>query len=444
MARKKDKNKQITTGGAAYTGTFQPDIILQMPQLFFFDIKSYINSLNAAKAIDSYTRCRLYDMYEAALLDPHLAGVIDKRLIGVSRIPIEFRRNGKPDESVNAQIRSPWFRRFVKDVMWAKFWGFSLFQFFREGEWIDYELIPRKHYDPVKRQLLRYQTDNSGIPIEEFPNMLFIGEDPRGLGILAELLPMTLYKRGNLGDWAQFCQIFGMPIREYTYNAGDEETRKRLLDDARNQGANAVYIHPKESALNLIESAQKSGTVDLYERFYAMCNTEISVRVLGNTLTTDSKANGTQALGKVHQEEENQLKEDDRDYILDVLNFEMTDIFQAMGINTAGGEFVYVTSTKIDKSEQIVIVEKLKGMGLPISDDYLYETFDVDKPEDYDAQKVRMAEEEQRLREREEFNRRMLENTALAQETEKQNFLNRLGGFFGFAPDKKNGAHLEF
>ena len=49
------------------------------------------------------------------------------------------------------------------------------------------------------------------------------------LGIFAELMPAVLYKRGDMADWAQFCNIFGMPIREYTYDAGDETARKRLL-----------------------------------------------------------------------------------------------------------------------------------------------------------------------------------------------------------------------
>lgn len=46
-------------------------------------------------------------MYESALLDLHLSGVLAKRLRGVTRLPIEFLRDGKPDDSINAQLRSP-------------------------------------------------------------------------------------------------------------------------------------------------------------------------------------------------------------------------------------------------------------------------------------------------------------------------------------------------
>ena len=440
MAR---KQRKITSGGVSqqnirdnYT---RLDIVLQAPELFHFDIRSYISSLNSAKAIDSYTRSRLYDLYESSLLDLHLTGVINKRLVGVSRIPIEFRRDGAPDEAVNEHLRSPWFRKFVKDVLWSKFWGFSLFQFYKEGDWIGYDLVDRKHYDPVRREILRYETDNTGIPIEEFSNMLYVGDDPRDLGLLSKIVPMVLYKRGNMGDWAQFCQIFGIPIREYTYDAGDEQARQRLIKEARAQGANAVYIHPKDSALNLIEAGNKSGTVDLYERFKDACNTEISIAVLGNTLTTDSKATGTQALGTVHQEEENQLKEDDRDFVLDVLNFHMTDIFNALGVDTKGGQFTYVKSKDIKKSEQITIVRELSSMGLPISDDYLYETFEIDKPEDYEERKKAIAEKEEEKRLlTEQLSQRL---NAPEGKDKQASFKNRLQDFFGVAPQDGAARH---
>lgn len=423
--------------GFRYT---EPDIILQMPELFMFDMRTYMNSLEAAKSIDFYSRVRLYDMYESALLDLWLSGIINKRLIGVSRIPVEFRRDGKPDEAVNRQIRSPWFRKFVKDVLLSRFWGFAAFQFFKDDKgWITYENIPYKHYDPVRRQILKMQSDNEGVPIEAWPNTLVVCDDPRGLGMLAELVPMVLYKRGNFGDWAQFCQIFGMPIREYTYDAGDEEARKRLIQDARTQGGNAVYIHPKESSLNIIESSNKSGTVDLYNTFKEACNTEMSVRVLGNTLTTDSKATGTQALGTVHQDEENAIKEDDRDFVLDVLNYEMTEIFSNLGINTEGGEFVYVETIKLDPNKQVDVIQKAKAMGLPISDDYLYRILKIEKPDNYEELKAEITAQEEANRKLQEQMANALEKPRNKEEVELRN---KMMSFFGLAP-KKSGA-LEF
>ena len=333
-------NRRIQAGGFAQISPERQrlDILLQAPELFHFDIAKYMSSLSSATAIDMYNRARLYDMYQSAFLtDPHLIGIKRKRLVGACRTPIEFVRNNKPDEEINAVLKQSWFRRFRKDVVESELWGFSLLQFYRDSDGsINYDCIPRKHYDPVKQVVLRFQSDVDGEPVDSFSNTLVVGGDPRGVGLMSAIMPYVLYKRGNMGDWAQFCQIFGMPIREYTYAAGDEEARKRLLQDARKQGANAVYIHPEGSSMTLHEAQGKSGTNDLYERFQANCNDEMSIAILGNTLTTKSDKNGTQALGTVQAKEQMKITEDDVQFILDLLNYDMTEIFANLGINTAG------------------------------------------------------------------------------------------------------------
>ena len=429
--------KTITQGGVTELSPVQQNltVILQSPELFHFDIRRYMDGLQSASAIDFYNRSQLYDMYHSVITtDGHLKGIINKRLSAVARERFEFQRNGKAVDEINDQIRSPWFRRFIKEAVNSKLWGFSLFQFSRdERGWITFDLIDRKHFDPVKREVLLYETDVNGAPLEAFSNCLLVCDDPRGLGDLATCTPYALYKRGNIGDWAEFCQIFGMPIREYTYPAGDEEARKRLLQDARKQGANAVYIHPEGSQMTLHESSQKAGTNDLYERFCNACNDEMSIAVLGNTLTTKSDTNGTQALGTVQAKEQMKITEDDVQFVLDLLNYDMTDIFAALGVDTTGGEFVRVEEKYTDKQVQINVVSKLKELGLPMSDDYLYRTFDVEKPDDYDALKrdidaTRLAAEE---RSRELADR--LNQTEPTNE-QKARFFDRFRSFFGLAP----------
>lgn len=435
--------KQITTSGPADYNPAQrnPNIILQSPELFHFDIAKYMSSLHSATAIDFYNRTQLYDMYASCLTtDGHLQGIVNKRLSAVARQRFEFQRDGKGVDEVNAQIRSPWFRSFVKDAVSSKLWGFTLCQFRRdERGWITYDLINRKHFDPVKKQVLQYEMDTNGVPLDAFSDCLVICDEPRGLGLLATCMPYALYKRGNLGDWALFCQIFGMPIREYIYAAGDEEARKRLLKDAKQQGANAVYIHPEGSTMTLHEAQGKSGTNDLYERFTNNCNDEMSIAILGNTLTTKSDTNGTQALGTVQAKEQMKITEDDTQFILDLLNYDMTDIFSSLGVDTSGGEFVCVEEKYQDKQVQINVVAKLKEMGLPMSDDYLYKTFDVEKPDDYDAMKADIEAKKEAAAER----ARLIAERLNAGPTndEKDRLFAKMKRFFGLAP--QGGANSE-
>lgn len=437
--KKKNSPKQgkIIQGGMLVPqGMRQPDIVLQMPEIFMFDMNAYMQSVKAARGIDFSNRARLYDMYDSASLDLHLSGVIAKRMRGVTKIPIEFRRNGVPDDEINKQIKSPWFKQLRKDLVMSEFWGFTLVQFYlnEEGN-IRYDLINRKHYDPIHRKLLKYQGSMDGVSIDDFPDMLFVGSE-RDLGIYAELLPAVLYKRGDMSDWAQFCNIFGMPIREYTYDAGDEGARRRVIADARQQGANAAYIHPKESELKLVEAGNKTGSSDLYRAFAEYWDSKMSIRVLGNTLTTDAKSTGTQALGSVHKEEEDEMNSDDRDFILDILNYDMRPIFASLGFNVEGGEFVYAKKDKINPAQQIDIVQKLSSMGLPIDDDYLYETFCVAKPDNY--KQLKEKKEAAKAAFREQLGLQVNDDDKKKQDknTDKTAFKQHLKSFFGLAPDK--------
>ena len=406
--RKKNPEKRpgiITSGGnIPRPGQSRPNVImLTQPRRFGIDIADYTTAIRTAENVDFPRRYKLYDMYADILMDSHLSCVIEKRRNAVLCSDIEFRRDGKPDDKVNEQIRSPWFSRLVSDIIDSRFWGFTLCQFFKDGEWIDYNLIPRKHADPVRRIILRHQTDITGIAWDEYPDLLFVGR-PDDLGLLAKAAPWVIYKRNTTGDWSQFSEIFGMPIQEYTYDTDDEGSRERAISDAANVGSLATFVHGKDTSLNLIEAGNKTGSADVYERLCERCNNEISKLFLGNTLTTESSDTGTQALGTVHKKGEDKITQSDRLYVLDVLNYEAAEILARMGIDTAGGEFCFPEKKDLDPTSKINILTQLRtGFNLPVDDDYLYEEFGISKPADYEQ--IKRDEEERRAREAEEAKR---------------------------------------
>jgi phage gp29-like protein len=450
MSRKK-KNRITAGGNFPRPGQPYPTtIVLTQPKRFGIDIADYTKSIRAFENVDFSRRYKLYDLYSDILMDAHLSSVIDKRTLAVLSSNIEFRRNGSPDDSINEQLRSPWFRRMIKDLLDAKFWGFSLLQFYKDGEWVNYDLISRKHADPVKRIILKQQTDITGTPWDEYADMLFIG-DKDDLGLLAKAAPWVIYKRNTTADWSQFSEVFGMPIREFIYETDDDEARQRCIDDAENTGSLAVLIHSAESKVNLLESGNKTGSAELYERLCERCNSEISKLILGNTLTTEASNTGTQALGTVHKKVEDKLAQSDRRYVLDVLNYEMTDILLAMGINTKGGEFCFTEPKDMDLAAKANILTQLHTtFNLPISDDYLYEEFGVEKPTDYKDLKAKQeqAQEPQQLPTpakedlKDELDGKGKQPTQEPTQKEKKNFANWLKGFFVQAPP--DGAALDW
>ena len=451
MSKKKNKNKPgiITVGGNFMApGQKKPNVIvLTQPKRFGLDIADYMSAIRAAENVDFSRRYKLYDLYSDILMDTHLTCVIEKRKNAVLCSDIEFQVNGKPDETVNEQIRSPWFNKLIGDIIDARFWGFSLCQFYKDGEWVDYDLVPRKHVDPIKKLILRHQTDVTGLSWDKYTDLLFVGS-PSDLGLLAKAAPWVIYKRNTTGDWSQFSEIFGMPIQEYIYDSDDEESRQRAMEDAANTGSLAQFFHAKDTEFKLTEAGNKTGSADVYERLCERCNNEISKLVLGNTLTTESSENGTQALGTVHKKVEDKVAQADKNYVLNVLNYDMSDIFAHMGINTAGGVFCFPEKKETDSTTKLNIITTLKkNFNLPVSDEYLYEEFGVEKPDNYEQIKKEQDEQNQHnnapaqisdtVKEEKE------EKTPESTSAQKKSFRNWIASFFGKAPSD-GGAALDW
>lgn len=376
----KQKKREITQGPRSLSPA--PVVRISQPRRWNVGIQDWKQAITSAENVDYPMRARLLDIYADMMLDAHLAAVIEKRKSNVTSAPITFLRpDGSTDDRISEMIAAPWFDRFLKDAIDAKFWGFSLFQFDTDRDgWPTCRMIRRKHVDPVRRLILREQYDQSGDPFDDFYSLLLVG-DPDDLGLLAKAARYVIYKNNDLGDWTEFAEIFGMPIREYTYDATDDDSRQRLLQDAHSQGAAQVYIHPEGTSLNLVESGGKSGSLDVYRGLADFCNAEISKLFLGNTLTTEASDTGTQALGSVQKKGEDIILREDRKFILNILNYQLADILADLGLDTRHGRFQYEETEDDDTEKQLRIVQGLYAMGLDIDHDYLFEKFGVRKAE---------------------------------------------------------------
>ena len=290
------KSKRITAGGNIGQTPTQT-IVLQPTRRGGLDVSAYMEAIRKAELIDFPRRVKLIDLYKDVMIDTHLFAVRRKQKAAILSTPIQFVRNGEPDERMQDYIDSPWFGRFIEDLIddeWEGVGG-SLFQFFRDKNgWIDYELIPRKHVDPINRTILRNQTDLIGTSWDEFSDLLYIG-NPRQIGSLVVPAFWVILKRNNVADWAELGEIFGRPIREGTYDAWDNAAREKLVEDIAKMGGAGVIIHPEGTKINLIQPSSVSSSGDLYEKFSTFCNNEISKAVNGNTLTTEPGDKGTQS-----------------------------------------------------------------------------------------------------------------------------------------------------
>jgi phage gp29-like protein len=350
-------------------------------------------------------RYELYDMYKDILLDGHVEACWGKRRDSVLNRRLSLVRDGVVDEEINKLLNSADMREFVGALVDTVLYGYTLIQINgiryddeQEQYRIDFDLIPRNHVHPepgfecVSREQTSVTADFRYMepPLSRY--MIWAG-DPLDKGLFVKVVPYVIYKRGGFGDWAQFSEMFGMPFREAIYDSYDEETRTRLEQLMQKWSASMYLVHQRDVELKLHATGGSTQSSEVYERLIQVCNAGISKTILGNTLTTEQGDNGARSLGEVHEAEEDAKKASDERFLLSVLNTQFRTALKHFGINVTGGEILFEYPEKDWHALQAkwAVVSSISAQ-VPVSDDYIYEEFDIPKPDNYEELK-----EEQRL-----------------------------------------------
>jgi hypothetical protein len=368
----------------------QPIIIqnidIRAPRRQTQDIANWRTALTTAENVTCPKRTLMYDLYDDVKIDARLDAQIGKRKRAVSNSRIVFIENGKENEIITDIAKQPWFRDMLADLLDSRFWGHTLLEF-QFGDNISYNLIPRKHVMPEKGMILHEQSDVSGFSYKDAPYSDYVLEagKPTDFGLIYKAAPYVIYKRGGFGDFAQFCEIFGMPFREAKYDGYDENVRQQLLNMLKEAGSASYAVIPREAEITFHNNTT-SGLNTPYPELRRACNEEIDILILGQLLTTSPGENGARSLGEVHMEVEESIHNDDRIFVKNLLNFGFKRLLEIHGYPVGKGEFDYQKSYNMPLKDRILIDEKLNGI-VPMDDDYYYETYGVPKPKDYDVQK---------------------------------------------------------
>lgn len=356
------------------------------------DVNKWRTALIQAESIGQQ-RAMLYDLYEDIMLDAHLSAVMQKRIAKVTNTELEFCIDGKPVDEINKITKRSYFEEFIKEALNAKFYGHSLLEMdWKTGD-TEAEsktiLINRKHVKPRFGIVTKNQFDTKGIPYREKPfnkTVIEIGK-PEDLGLILKACPYAIFKRGNFGDWAQYSEIFGMPFRWATYQ--NEQSRAVLEEALEKAGSAGFVVAPADANLQFLSHASSTGT-DIFQKLKDACNDEMSILMLGNSMTTSQATTSGFAQGKVHADEQDDLHQDDRMYLLRCLMEKLTPYLASIGYQTEGGEWRYVEKDGLTLKDRLNIAVTVNGIT-PIDENYWYETFNLPKPANLEALKKERA-----------------------------------------------------
>ena len=193
-----------------------------------------------------------------------------------------------------------------------------------------------------------------------------------------------LFKRASVADLATFLETYNAPLRIGRYKSStSEEDRRKLWSAVKALGLDAAAIVPDGVDIEFPESKNTSATADNYLRAAQWWDRQMSKAVLGETLTTEESSNGTQALGKVHNEVRRDLRDSDAEQLAETLSRDLlrTAVIYQFGPQRAYPRLRFQTTTQEDLERKAKLYadlgEKL-GMAFPVG--HVHEVFGIPAP----------------------------------------------------------------
>lgn len=276
----------------------------------------------------------LYDEIER---DTHAGSVLRKRKTTLVGREWEVTPGGERPidleaaDMIEEQLKRLSFDRICEDLLDATLKGFAISEVVweRDGNRIQ----PRKIVSHDQRRfvfdldwrprLLTLANMHEGI---ELPDRKFMvhrfgvkGNNPYGLGLGSSLFWPVLFKREGVAFWLAFLDKFASPtvVGKTPYGLPDNEQLK-LLNTLAGLVRNSAITVPMGVDVSLLE-ASRSGSVS-YEDWCRYWDGQMSIRTLGETLTTDIGKAGSRAASETHHDILELLVDADADLLSTTLN----------------------------------------------------------------------------------------------------------------------------
>ena len=154
----------------------------------------------------------------------------------------------------------------------------------------------------------------------------------------------------------------------------DESKSSALIEAAVNLRANGVGLFSKDDILELL-----NGNVDksTFLEFIKYCDDSISKSITGQVLAGNSQANGTQALGKIHNEVRQDILRFDAMLIGASIYELINEILVLNFANVKPFKFMLDANLEADEEALSAVYEKITNMGYEIPVEFMETTFKI-------------------------------------------------------------------
>ena len=185
----------------------------------------------------------------------------------------------------------------------------------------------------------------------------------------------------------RFCEAYGMPLRLGKYHETANEKDKEVLWKAvANIASDAAAIIPESMMIEFIEDRTVRGRSEIYRDLVAYIDQQVSIAVLGQTLTTQEGDSGSYSLGQVHDRVRGDIERSDGRQLAATLRRDLVvPIVQLnRGMRDAYPKVVIEREETMDMQALSDALPKLVPLGLPVAVDEVLVRLGLKRPDEND------------------------------------------------------------
>ncbi len=272
-------------------------------------------------------------VYKELLTDSHVGGCITSRKAGVKSLEWSIDR-GKA-KSRQAKLIEDVFKSLdmdsiISEILNAALYGYQALEVIWKNAGssiLPASVIgkPQKWFVFGEDNDLRLRTKGNynGEPVPERKFLLVQHEaeyeNPYGFPSLSRCFWPVTFKKGGLKFWVMFTEKYGMPflIGRQPRGTGQQETDK-FADQLEAMVQDAIAVIPDDSSVDILKSDGKA-SADIYNKLIEYCDTQISIAILGQNLTTQVQG-GSYAASQSHMQVRKDIIDSDKKLVEKALN----------------------------------------------------------------------------------------------------------------------------
>lgn len=329
--------------------------------------------------------------YRELLSDGQVRAGIRRRKAAIKGLNwrITPTNNAQTDEALNAIFEALPLNNIITEMLNASLFGYQVSEVMwakQDGLIVPVAIIGKKPEWFVfdEQNQLRFRTKDNWLEGELLPEHKFLlttqeatQDNPYGLGDLALCFWAATFKKGGFKFWLEFTEKYGSPwlVGKHPRQTAEPE-KDALADSLEAMIGTAIAVIPEDSSVEILEAGGKGASSDTYEKFLNFCKAEINIALLGQNQTTEQESNRASATAGLEVVED--IRNDDKAMIEATLNQLLQWICHYNFAVETLPKFEFYEQEEIDTA-LVERDEKLYGLGVRFSQQYLERTYGFEK-----------------------------------------------------------------